>query len=257
MKKIFLINSLLFAFCLLNYSQNIEEMYFHKNSMYMGIKKITYTYNSKWKTVYFYNKQGLLERQINCFKNSKRADYHFEHTLTDTTFTIKEREDKEHEESYRICRYLYDKNGNCIKMEVFSSNKLDIPFVVSESFIYNDDNLLLEYKHNASINWKYKYFYNNKKQKIKKIEFDDDFEENAITTVFEYNNKGIIIKEDMLYEGYNLYADGKYIFPYNQSKPMRIVYLYEDIDKHGNWKKSYYLTEKGKVFRSKRKIGYW
>ncbi len=52
-------------------------------------------------------------------------------------------------------------------------------------------------------------------------------------------------------------VDGRYIFPYNQSEPMRIIYLYENIDKHGNWTKSYYLTEKRKKFRVKRKIEYW
>jgi hypothetical protein len=37
----------------------------------------------------------------------------------------------------------------------------------------------------------------------------------------------------------------------------RIHIKYSNFDKHGNWTKSYFVTKKGKVFRSKRKIDYW
>ncbi len=175
MKKIFLIKFTLLAFCLLSYSQNTEEIYFKKNNPYIGIKRIVYTYNNKWKSVYFYNKQGLPERQINYFKNNKRAEYCFKHVLTDTTLVIKEKENKDPEGAFHIRRYLYDKNGNCVKMEVFSSSNINTPLAVADSFIYNDDNLLSEYKRSASINWKYKYFYDNKKQKIRELKFNSSF----------------------------------------------------------------------------------
>jgi hypothetical protein len=32
---------------------------------------------------------------------------------------------------------------------------------------------------------------------------------------------------------------------------------YSNFDKYGNWTKSYFITEKGKKVRSKRKIQYW
>ena len=46
------------------------------------------------------------------------------------------------------------------------------------------------------------------------------------------------------------------VVPWSKTRQNKCVILYRRFDKYGNWTRSYYLTEKGRVLRSRRKIFY-
>lgn len=101
---------------------------------------------------------------------------------------------------------------------------------------------------------------------------------------FEYNNKGKVSSRNhyRYYKGNSYVNSTSYLYDENErltdviteshndseikgtimgvvcwnSEMNKYHIRFSNFDKHGNWTKSYYMTEKGKVFRSKRKIKY-
>jgi hypothetical protein len=95
--------------------------------------------------------------------------------------------------------------------------------------------------------------YNEEKQKIYKIEIRNDTD----TTFYSYmyNQSGQLT--DNVQESNNnevVYSD---VVPWSNKKTNKIHIRYSNFDKHGNWTKSYFITEKGKALRSERKIEYY
>lgn len=69
-----------------------------------------------------------------------------------------------------------------------------------------------------------------------------------------YNNNSLVFKsEEIVGDPLAIISD---VTCWSKNQRNKYIILYDNFDKKGNWTKSYYLTEKGKVLRSKRNIVY-
>jgi hypothetical protein len=135
---------------------------------------------------------------------------------------------------------------------------LDNPSLLGDNFLYEDGKLVSyteanDWQKRNDISSEIVYKYNERKQKIHQMEI-----KNVTDTTFYtylYNQSGQLT--DYIQESNNnevIYSD---VVPYSKNKMNKIHIKYSNFDKLGNWTRSTFITEKGKVFRSKKKIEYW
>jgi hypothetical protein len=257
------------------YSQDmIDDFIDLRDSKNTCIKKITEKSFSRWKTIYLYDSTFFLIRQLNYYKNQPRADYRHEYTIIDS-MTV--RKTKEHlninnnKESHTVYKYYYNFRKLC-KMEIYlSSDSLSVPSILADNFIYHDS-LLQSYERGRFPHTKKDppdkilYIYNDAKQMIKELICNDispivalhspDFaSKDTLSHSFIYNEKGQLT--DCIIETSDKRGAFTGIVCWSNSTMYKAHFRYTDFDKHGNWTKSYFITERGKVFRSRRKIEYW
>jgi hypothetical protein len=226
-----------------------------------GVKIITEKSFSKWKTVSFFDDKGFLLRKVNYYKNEIRADYRYEYSISDTLLEIKLKEYQNinnNPEEYFAHKYYYNLSKQCHRFEVYSSLRdLEKPFVWGDNFIYQDNQFQSYERHT----------YTNETE-FTQIVYN--YEENQRTEQWYYILEDSIVKEKCvsisLYQGGKLIdfirkcTDGQSIVSGEVcwDKDCNKVHIqYSNFDKRGNWTKSYFITEKGKVFRSTREIEYW
>ena len=231
-----------------------------------GVKMITEKSFSKWKTVSYFDREGFLLRKTNYYKNKTRADYRYEYSISDSLLEIKEKEHlniNNNPEGYIVYKYYYNPMKQRHRFEVYSSARgldLDEPLVFGDNFVY-EDGLLVSYteateqQYSNGISQKIVYAYNEKKQKSQKMNTSG-----AYTTFYSYlyNISGQLT--DFIHEVVNsdnelVVLSGVVVYSKNNTNKSHI--RYSNFDKRGNWKKSHFVTEKSKLFRSKRKIEYW
>jgi hypothetical protein len=252
----------------------INEFIHLHNYRNPGIKNITETSFSQWKTVYLYDTTGFLLQHLDFYKNEPRGDYRYEYLTTDTVLLRKEKEylninnNKEH---YTVHKYYYNSGGLCEKLEIYFSDLLLSPSILIDNIIYKDS-LLRSYERGSfprtreNPSDKRMYIYNEKKQITQILycidvssvvsQYSPDFASKDTTFYsFIYNKEGKLT--DYITES----GDKKSVFTgvicWSNSMLYKTHIRYTDFDKQGNWRKSYFMTEKGKIFRSKRKIEYY
>jgi hypothetical protein len=258
--KLFLINiMLLLNSYSLSYAQTYNiDAYFFPNKERKDVKMITEKKFSGWKTISLFNKEGFLMQRINYKKEKKRADYRYEYLITDTLVQITEKDFLNNIGSFLLYKYYFNRQGHCYKYEGYSSQDLDVPFVIGNNFMYKDG-LLQSYEHSIYTNEKeyiisnkVNYIYNDKGQEIQKqgCRTNDTTYYNSV-----YNQKEQLI--DYIIKSNNKASAFTGVICWSSTKMNMVQYRYENFDKKENWRKSYFITEKGKRFRSKRKIEYW
>jgi hypothetical protein len=134
----------------------------------------------------------------------------------------------------------------------------DNPSYFRDNFVYEDGMLVSyteanDWQERKGISKKIVYKYNERKQKIRKMEIKNEIDTTFYT--YLYNQFGQLT--DYIQESNNtevIYSD---VIPWSNKKMNKIHIRYSNFDKHGNWTESYFITEKGRVSRSKRKIEYW
>ncbi len=92
-----------------------------------------------------------------------------------------------------------------------------------------------------------------KKQKESRMEINNNGDTTFYTYV--YNQHGQLT--DFIKESHDIsifYGDAP---TWNDTRGNKIHIRYSNFDKHGNWTKSYFITEKRRLLYSKRKIKYW
>jgi uncharacterized ubiquitin-like protein YukD len=252
MKNILIIFSFLCVFTTTIFAQVEEDLYFSKNiNQYFGVKKII-DIRGKYKTIYSFDKEGQLIKVTHKRGLKKRIEK-FKYVENDTALTIfcNYYNDIIKSPSGIIIVCSYNKFGRCVKMEYYSNNDLTKqPFIVLDSFVYDNQNLLLSYCGKGRC---YKFSYNDNGLKNKKFKFkNQNMKDTLSITTYVYDNKNNLIKEEWFSEVTGFVSCD--VQSFNKNK---IISLYEDFDQYGNWTKSYFLTEKGKILRSKRKIKYY
>jgi hypothetical protein len=222
-----------------------------------GVKKITENSFLRWKKVLFYDKEGFLLREVNFYKNKIKADFRYEYSISDTLLEIKYRNINNEQESYSIYKYYYNSLKQCYKVKSFSSVDLENTEGGLYNFIYKDSLLQSFEAHSFRSETdfdKYVYIY----------------EDNQITELYCTYEDSILL-DNPPFKITSIYNNGKLTDYISEQSAGRIgsglssfnslgnkVHVrYSNFDKRGNWTKSYFITEKGKVFRSKRKIEYW
>lgn len=236
-----------------------DDAFCLKKMEYKGIKEITEKTHNKWNVISFFDEKGYLLREINFYKKEIKSDYKYDYVVTDTLLEIRRinaigidvRKQK------KIDRYYYDSLGQCYKRRVYFSNS-DNPFHFWDNFVHGDGVLVsyteaTDWQKKNDISNKVVYKYNEKKQKTQKVEIRNEIDTTFYSYV--YNQSGQLT--DYIQESNKnevVYSD---IVVWSNEKMNKVHIQYSNFDKRGNWKRSYFITEKGKVLRSKRKIEYW
>ncbi|MEA4975896.1 MAG: hypothetical protein VB046_09195 [Paludibacter sp.] len=235
-----------------------KDNLFSKTSKYKGVKKVIEKTFDEWKVVSAFDKEGFILQEINYYKNEIKSSYKFDYILADTLLEIKRTNQiNKNVKNQKIERFFYTTSGKCYKYRVYFLS-LDNPSLLGDNFLYEDGKLVSyteanDWQKRNDISSEIVYKYNERKQKIHQMEI-----KNVTDTTFYtylYNQSGQLT--DYIQESNNnevIYSD---VVPYSKNKMNKIHIKYSNFDKLGNWTRSTFITEKGKVFRSKKKIEYW
>jgi hypothetical protein len=235
-----------------------------------GIKEITEK-TGKYKSSFKYDKSGYLTEIDYGY-----TKYTYNYAINDSLFTIYiHNYDTLNKICSQIYKYYLDLSGKVIRIDDINVENNDtILEYWSDNFVYKDK-LLQGYERQSSVNPNYLcnnilssktvYFYNNNKKLSEKYVIMPYYWNEKI-----YNCDSLIIDTTFVYYIYdkssNLtdcitdvsHTKSKYIGGKTVDKNANKLHIrYSNFDRHGNWTKSYFVTKKGKVFRSKRKIDYW
>jgi hypothetical protein len=235
----------------------IEEFFSLEREM-RGVKMITENLFSKWKTVSYFDREGLLLRKINYYKNKMRADYRYEYSISDTLLEIKEKEHlniNNNPEWYIVSKYYYNHLKQCYKRETYSSSGSSGG---AKNFIYRDEQLYSYEVHSSLYRgffYKYVYDYDGNQRTEQMYEVSGDLvSSDGCKSTSIYQNGKLV---DLIHECDDEHGAFTGVVCWSSEKMNKVHIRYSNFDKRRNWTKSYFITEKGRVFRSKRKIGYW
>ena len=220
------------------------------SSKMKNVSKVIERKFGKWKEKSFYNDKNLLTREVYFRKGKKRGDYQYDYLFLDTLFIITQLKNNDSTK----CLYYhisYDNLENYTLFEFYSARECDlnVPSVIGTNFVY-EDGLLISYDMDGSVvQFKYDSLARISQEiSISGYSFDTTY------TNYLYDKFGR--KTDCIVESSNPEADFVGVFVYSSENRNKFHYRYSNFDKHGNWRKSYFITEKGELFRSKRKIKY-
>ena len=213
-----------------------------------NVNKIVERKFSKWTEKSFYNDQGFLSRQTNFYKGKKRSDYQYEYFSSDTVFIIKELMNNDTAKCLYF-HFSYDSLANYTLVEYYSASNLDVPFVIETNFVYKG-RLLISFDRDGSV---IQFQYDSLARISQEISISG-YSSDTTYTNYLYDKFGR--KTDCIVESSNPEADFVSVFVYSSEKRNKVHFRYSDFDKYGNWRKSYFVTEKGNLFCSKRKIKY-
>lgn len=235
-----------------SYASN-DDVFYYKNLEHKGIKTLTEKTCDKWEVISFFDEKGYLLREINIYKKEIQSDYKYIYAVADTLLEIKRIDivSKDVNKRERIDRYYYTSSGRCYKFRMFFSEP-DNPYHFEDNFVY-ENGMLVSYTKGKEGKTKIVRKYDEKKRKIQEIEIRDKTD----TTFYSYVYNQSEQLTDYIQESNNdevIYSD---VPPWSNKKMNKVHIRYSNIDKRGNWTKSYFITERGKVFRSERKIEYW
>lgn len=250
---------ILFLFGLFYSSYAIDkDILSSKTWKYMGVKKVIEKTLDEWEIVSIFDKKGFILQEINYYKKEIKSSYKFDYILTDTLLEIKRTNQiSKNVNNQKIERYFYTTSGQCYKHRVFFLS-LENPSHFGDNFVYEDGKLVSyteanDWQKRNNLSSEIVYKYDERKQKIHQMEI-----KNVTDTTFYtylYNQSGQLT--DYIQKSNNnevIYSD---VVPFSKKKMNKIHIRYSNFDKHGNWTRSYFITEKRRVFRSKRKIEYW
>jgi hypothetical protein len=230
-----------------------NDTFYYKNIEYKGIKKITEKAHDKWEVISFFDEKGFLLQKISYYKKKIRSDVKYDYTVTDTLLEIRRVTlfNINADNKTKIDQYYYTSSNQCYKYRVYFSES-DNPSYYEDNFVY-DDGILVSYTQGKNSTTKFIYEYNEKKQKVQKLETRNETD----TTFFSYvyNQSGQLT--DYVKESNNNEVIYSNVITWSNKKKNKIHIRYSNFDKRKNWTRSYFITEKGKVFRSERKIEYW
>ena len=231
-----------------------NDVFCHKNLENKGIKKITEKKYTNGEAVYFFNREGYLSNEIHFTKkNEILSEWIYSYIVTDTLLEIKMIGTIGNNERKSTYRYYYTSLGQCYKRKVFFLDS-DSSSHFLDNFVY-EDGMLVSYTEGKKSATKFVYEYNEKRQKKQILKTSGEY---STFYTYMYNNTGQLT--DFIHEVINndnelVVLSGVVIYSRNNTNKSHI--RYSNFDKHGNWTRSHFITEKGKVFRSKRKIEYW
>lgn len=236
-----------------------DDIFYLKKMEHKGIKKIIIKTYDKWEAMSFFDDEGYLLCEINFYKKEIRSHYKYNYVVTDTLLEIRRIDiiGKDVNKQKKIDKYYYTSLGQCYKRRVYFSSS-DNPSHYWDDFVSENGVLVsfteaTDWQKINDISNKIVYEYNEKKQKIRKLEIRNETDTTFYSYV--YNQSGQLT--DYIQES----NDNKVVYSgvicWSNEKMNKVHIRYSNFDKHGNWTKSYFITEKGKMFRSERKIEYW
>jgi len=239
------------------YTFDYDFFFYSKSWVHKDLKKITEITGKKkdGKIISSFNNEGYLLQEVYFVEDEIRADYKSNYIVTDTLLEIETISN----DKVTTRQYYYTSSGQCYKYRAHSLGS-EKPVYTADSFTYKNGVLVGYIKGYTNsyiksiLETKVICKYNDKKQKIHEISI---FRNDADTTfyTYAYNRFGQLTdyiqeskREDVAYSGTVVWS---------KRRKNKIHIRFSNFDECGNWTKSYYMTSRGKVFRSERMIEYW
>lgn len=220
-----------------------------------GVRKVTTITHDKWSIVCNFDRQGFLNREQRFYKGELKADYAYEYKITDSVLvTIVTDRENQHIKLVKKSEDYLSPSGKCYKCRVYMNGSNTVSLYI-DNFVYDGD-LLISYdvatawqKRNGKAS-KVHYYYNKKKHKILETKSFNGTD----SVIYSYDKMGRLTGEKKTSDSLSVLSG---IVPYADNELNKVQLTYSHFDNKGNWTKSYYTTQEGKIFRSKRKIDYW
>jgi len=248
-----------------------DEDFFVLEREMRGVEKITeQTRNNQVKNISFFDKEGFLLRKISYHRNSIKVDERYEYSISDSLLEIKMQVYRylniSPEETHTVRKFYYNILKQCYRTETYSSSmNIEVPSGWSTNFIYIDNQLQsYETYSDTTLQMKTTYTY-SENQTIKRtdhyydiiVPVDDSItfvSKSGVSTVFltSFYENGKLTDE--IHVGEDAIVG---IIWYSANEQNKSHIRFSNFDKRGNWTKSHFITEKGRVLRSKKKIEYW
>jgi len=213
--------TILFLVGIFHSSYAFDENIFHDKKLeHKEIRKITEETHNKWESVSFFDEDGYLLHKINSYKKEVRSDYKYDYVITDILLEIRETNTIgiDVNEQKKTDKYFYDSLGQCYKYREYYSD-FDNPSFFGDNFVY-ENGMLISYtkanfwQKNNNKPTKVTFEYNEKKQKIRKIEVANETDTTFFT--YKYNQSGQLtdyIQEsnsnDVVYSGVVAWSNEK------------------------------------------------
>ena len=240
------------AFHSSNIFDNFQIDFYSIIQEYKGIKKITKRTTLGWEVLSYFDKKGYVLHQTHAYKNELRSDFIFSFTVTDTLAEIR-RVNKidinRRGDTLRIERYYYDSSGQCYQFMMSSSDQDTSRYPFRGNFIY-EDRMLISYTQGSRKNT---CTYNEEKQLTGRLEISINNDTTFYT--YLYNPHGQLT--DFIKESPDttvFFSEAPF---WNKTRGNKIHIRFANFDCHGNWTKSYFITEKEMLLNEERKIEYW
>jgi len=239
------------------YSYFDHEEFFSLDRETRGVKMITEQQRNNATVVSIFDEEGFLLRSTLYHRNQVRVEYRYEYSISDSLLEVKYHYRRtlniNPEEGYLVHKYYYNHLKQCYRTESYSSSGLSGS---SKNFVYIDGNLQSYETHPNNVDFfcKFVYDYDGNQRTEQMYEVSGDLvSSDGCKSTSIYQNEKLIDYIRECNEG-QVIVSGEILWNRMGNK---VHIRYSNFDRRGNWTRSHFVTEKGKVFRSKRKIEYW
>ena len=226
-----------FIYLCICYTSNAQQIPIEIEQYYKpNILEITEFYK-KSKSVKVYE-DSFLKKETFYLKKNIWSESYFNYEITDNEWVICDINTLK--KDTLVVSIFFDNNiCSVINYQNFKNSQKVIPICNRLVTIPNDTSI-----------YKVRYFCHN--DTIYKEVFINDILSSIEKTL--YNNNSLVFKsEEIVDDPLAIISD---VVCWSKNQRNKYIILYDNFDKKGNWTKSYFLTDKGKVLRSKRKIIY-
>ena len=212
----------------------------------------------------FFDEEGFLLRTID-FDRGRRnsAERRYEYSISDTLLVVRQTGYRNGvQESQIIHNFFYNDLKQIQRIETFIySGGTNRQTGVSRNFIFKEGKLLSYETHTYSFDnavFLYRFAHTNEgnRQIIQRQHFELTYlSSDTLITTFIYVDGALTDKVIRNSNPRNAFVGGMVFW--SREKPNKSHIRYTRFDRRGNWTRSYFITERGRVFRSQRRIEYW
>lgn len=239
------------------YSIDFANFYQRKSNTCHSIVIIESSW-SGWKSITEYDEKGYAVRIKSIYKKECRSDYYFQYESTDTSLTISKTNAIDTQKIYPKIRFTYDSMGHCITVE--QQRLGDSTFeCVEGNFVWNKDKLMEKKQYyNGSLRAIAKYLYDSDGRLSQYKEYSH--KDSTICRFFctyVYDNEGHLVDETMEYTDSTAMMTDVITWSDKATNKCHMRYMWNKNDgngKNATWRKSYFLTDRGKKLCTKRTV---
>ena len=234
--------------------KNIVESNFYKRAGRRdGIREISEKGDFIWKNVSTFDSNGRVEREksVLLLSGKLKSDCYFSYNMIgDSVLEIRKNDCVNKNEVFPVARFLYDVSGLCRKVTYYDDKHNRVS---CEKYLTWRNDSLVECvckKPNGKVEYRTVYLCDCLRNAVTETTYFGNSPVETLVTTYFFDSQNRLTAKSV--ENFDKPGLPNLMF----SSDCRIVY--DEHDSHGNWLKSYYITDTaGRVLRAKRRIKYF
>lgn len=234
--------------------KNIVESDFYKRvGKRSGIQKISEKGNFRWKNVSTFNREGRVERErsVLLLFGKLKSDCCFSYNaIGDSVLEIRKVDIVNKNVAFPVARFSYDVSGLCRKVTYYYENHKGIS---SEKYLtWRNDSLVECVCKNPDGKTEYRtvYSFDGLRNAVTEATYFGNSHIATIVTTYSYDDQNRLTAKTV--ENFDKPGLPNLMFSLGNT------IKYDEHDSHGNWLKSYYMTDSyGRMLCAKRCIKYY